>query len=154
MTERDVTEREHIEIEGRALVLYDGVCALCNGVVRFFLKHDKLDKLRYAPLQSLVGRKMLARFGIVSPSDGVVLITDSLTPRERLYRRSDAVGAALKLLSSPWQLLGRSLMLVPRRLREFAYGIVARMRYRLFGRYTTCPVPPPSLRSRLLGVYE
>jgi len=143
-----MTEPEHIEIEGRALVLYDGVCALCNGVVRLFLKHDKLEKLRYAPLQSPLGREMLARFGIGSPSDGVVLITDSLTPRERLFMRSDA------MLSSPWRLLGRSLMLVPRRLREFAYGIVARMRYRLFGRYTTCPVPPPSLRSRLLGVYE
>jgi predicted DCC family thiol-disulfide oxidoreductase YuxK len=149
-----MTEPEHIEIEGRALILYDGVCALCNGVVRFLLKHDKLQKLRYAPLQSPLGREMLARFGIASPSDGVVLVTDSLTPRERLYRRSDAVGGALELLPGRWRLLGRSLMLVPRRLREFAYGIVARMRYRLFGRYTTCPVPPPNLRSRLLGVYE
>ena len=149
-----MTEPEHIEIKGRALVLYDGVCALCNGVVRFFLKHDKLEKLRYAPLQSPLGSEMLARFGIGSPSDGVVLVTDSLTPQERLYRRSDAVGAALELLPDHWRLLGRSLLLVPRRLREFAYGIVARMRYRLFGRYTTCPVPPPNQRSRLLGVYE
>jgi predicted DCC family thiol-disulfide oxidoreductase YuxK len=149
-----MTEPEHIEIEGRALLLYDGVCALCNGVVRFFLKHDKLEKLRYAPLQSPLGREMLARFGIDSLPDGVILITNSLTPRERLYRRSDAVGAALELLSGPWRLLGRSLMLVPRRLRELAYGIVARMRYRLFGRYTTCPLPPPNQRSRLLGVYE
>ena len=149
-----MTEPEHIEIEGRALVLYDGVCALCNGVVRFFLKHDKLEKLRYAPLQSPLGSEMLARFGIGSPSDGVVLVTDSLTPQERLYRRSDAVGAALELLPGHWRLLGTSLLLVPRRLREFAYGIVARMRYRLFGRYTTCPVPPPNQRSRMLGVYE
>ena len=149
-----MTEPEQIEIEGRALVLYDGVCALCNGVVRFFLEHDKLEKLRYAPLQSPLGREMLDRFGIGSPIDGVVLITDSLTPRERLYRRSDAIGAALELLSGTWRLLGRSVMLIPRPLREFVYGIVARMRYRLFGRYTTCPVPPPSLRSRLLGVYE
>jgi predicted DCC family thiol-disulfide oxidoreductase YuxK len=149
-----MTEPEHIEIEGRALLLYDGVCALCNGVVRFFLKHDKLEKLRYAPLQSPLGREMLDRFGIGSPIDGVVLITDSLTPRERLYRRSDAIGAALELLSGPWRLLGRSLMLIPRPLREFGYRIVAGMRYQLFGRYTSCPVPPPNQRSRLLGVYE
>ena len=149
-----MTEPEHIEIEGRPLVLYDGVCALCNGVVRFFLEHDKLEKLRYAPLKSPLGREMLDRFGIGSPIDGVVLITDSLTPRERLYRRSDAIGAALELLSGTWRLLGRSVMLIPRPLREFVYGIVARMRYRLFGRYTSCPVPPPNQRSRLLGVYE
>jgi predicted DCC family thiol-disulfide oxidoreductase YuxK len=149
-----MTEPEHIEIEGRAVVLYDGVCALCNGVVRFFLEHDKLEKLRYAPLQSPLGREILARFGIGSPSDGVILVIDSLTPQERLYRRSDAVGAALELLPGVWRLLGRFLMLIPRPLREFGYGIVARMRYLLFGRYTSCPVPPPNQRSRLLGVYE
>jgi predicted DCC family thiol-disulfide oxidoreductase YuxK len=149
-----MTEPEHIEIEGRALLLYDGVCALCNGVVRFFLRHDKLEKLRYAPLQSNLGREMLTRFGIDSFPDGIILITSSLTPQERLYGRSDAMGAALELLSSRWRFLGRSLMLVPRRLREFGYGIVARMRYRLLGRYETCPVPPPNLRNRLLGVYE
>jgi predicted DCC family thiol-disulfide oxidoreductase YuxK len=149
-----MTEPEHIEIEGRAVLLYDGVCALCNGVVQFLLKHDKLEKLRYAPLQSPLGREMLAHFQIDTVPSGVILITDALTPQERLYHRSDAAGVALQLLPAGWRLLGRSLLHVPRRLREFAYGIIARMRYRLFGRYTTCPIPPANQRSRLLGVYE
>jgi predicted DCC family thiol-disulfide oxidoreductase YuxK len=149
-----MTEPEHIEIEGRALLLYDGVCALCNGVVQFFLKHDKLEKLRYAPLQSPLGREMLAHFQINTLPDGVILVTDALTRRERLYHRSDAVAAALQLLPGTWRLVGRSLSLIPRRMRDFAYGIIARMRYRLFGRYTTCPIPPANQRSRLLGVYE
>jgi predicted DCC family thiol-disulfide oxidoreductase YuxK len=149
-----MTEAERVAIEGRAVLLYDGVCGLCNGFVRLLLRHDKLDKLRYAPLQSALGCEILVRFGEHSFPDGVVLITDVLTSQERLYRRSDAVAAALQLLSTPWRLLGRALTLVPGPLREWGYGIVARLRYRVFGRYTTCPVPAPNQRSRLLGVYE
>lgn len=149
-----MTEPEHIEIEGRSVLLYDGVCALCNAVVQFLLNRDKQEKLRYAPLQSALGREMIARFGIVTFPDGVILITDALTPQERLYKRSDAIVTVLQLLPGIWRPLGRSLKLMPRPLREFAYGIIARIRYRLFGRYTVCPIPPPNQRSRLLGVYE
>jgi predicted DCC family thiol-disulfide oxidoreductase YuxK len=149
-----MTEPERIQIEGRALLLYDGVCALCNGVVQFFLTHDHQEKLRYAPLQSTLGREILGRFAIRDLPDGVMLLTDALTPAERLSRRSDAVAAALGLLERPWSLLGRLVTLIPRRLREFGYGVIARLRYRLFGRYDTCPIPPPDQRRRLLGVYE
>ena len=149
-----MTEPEYAEIEGRALLLYDGVCALCNGVVQFLLKHDRQEKLRYAPLQSTIGREVLDRFGIRAFPDGVMLLTDALKPPERLYKRSDTVAAALKLLPAPWRLLGRLVTLVPRSLREFGYGIVARLRYRIFGRYDTCPLPPLDQRRKLLGVYE
>jgi predicted DCC family thiol-disulfide oxidoreductase YuxK len=150
-----MTEAERIAIEGRALLLYDGVCGLCNGVVKLLLRHDRLDKLRYAPMQSTLGCEILTRFCEQSFPDGVVLISDVLSSKERFYRRSDAVAAALQLLGTPpWRLLGKALALVPRPLREWGYGIVARLRYRVFGRYTTCPVPLPSQRSRLLGVYE
>ena len=149
-----MTEAEHIAIEGRALLLYDGVCALCNGLVTLLLRLDKLEKLRYAPLQSSLGVEILARFSQHGLPDGVVLVTDTLTPSQRLYLRSDAVAAALQLLSTPWRLLGKALTLVPRSLREWGYGIVARLRYRIFGRYRTCPIPAPNQRSRLLGVYE
>lgn len=149
-----MTETERNAIEGRALLLYDGVCALCNGVVHFLLKRDRLDRFRYAPLQSDLGREVLARFDIHTFPDGVMLLTDALTPSEHLYQRSDAVAASLQLLGASWRLTGKSLALVPRPLRDWGYGVVARFRYRLFGRYDTCPVPPPEQRSRLLGVYE
>ena len=155
-----MTEVERSAIEGRALLLYDGVCALCNGVVQFLMKHDRLDRFRYAPLQSGLGREVLARFDIHTFPDGVMLLTDALTPSEHLYQRSDAVAGSLQLLGAPggyggyWRLAGRVLRLVPRPLRDWGYGIVARFRYRLFGRYDTCPIPPPEQRSRLLGVYE
>jgi predicted DCC family thiol-disulfide oxidoreductase YuxK len=149
-----MTDVERNAIEGRALLLYDGVCALCNGVVQFLMRHDRLDRFRYAPLQSDLGSEVLARFDIHLFPDGVMLLTDALTPGEHLYQRSDAVVASLQRLSGPWRLVGKALRLVPRSLRDWGYGIVARFRYRLFGRYDTCPVPPPEQRSRLLGVYE
>jgi predicted DCC family thiol-disulfide oxidoreductase YuxK len=77
-----------------------------------------------------------------------------LTPKEHLYRRSDAVAVALQLLGGVWRVLGKTLALLPRPLRDWGYGIVARFRYRLFGRYDTCPLPPPEQRSRLLGFSE
>jgi predicted DCC family thiol-disulfide oxidoreductase YuxK len=149
-----MTAAEHSAIEGHALLLYDGVCGLCNSAVRFFMKHDKRNTLRYAPLQSDLGREMLARFDIHTFPDGVVLLTDTLTDGERIYHRSDAVAAALKLLGGRWSLLGKVAAGVPYPLRNWGYGIIARLRYRLFGRYDTCPIPAPEQRDRLLGVYE
>jgi predicted DCC family thiol-disulfide oxidoreductase YuxK len=147
-----MTDMERNAIEGRALFLYDGVCALCNGVVRFLIRRDGHDRLRYAPLQSSLGREVLARFGISTFPDGVVLVTNALTPKERLCQGSDASAEALQLLGQPWRLAGRVLALVPRPLRDWGYGIVARFRYRMFGRYDTCPLPTPEQRGRLLGV--
>jgi predicted DCC family thiol-disulfide oxidoreductase YuxK len=150
----DVTEADRNAMEGRALLLYDGVCALCNGVVKFLIDRDRLDRIRYAPLQSDLGREALARFGIREFPDGVMLLTGVLTPAEQLYERSDGFAVALQLLGGPWPMVGKALAMVPRWLREWGYGIVARFRYRVFGRYDACPIPPPEQRSRLLGVYE
>jgi predicted DCC family thiol-disulfide oxidoreductase YuxK len=149
-----MTEAERSAIEGRALLLYDGVCALCNGWVKFLMKRDRSDEFRYVPLQSGLGREVLARFGIQGFPDGVVLVVNTLTAKERLYQRSDAVAASLRLLDGFWRGLGRTLGLIPRSLRDWGYGVVARYRYRVFGRFDTCPVPSPEERGRLLGVYE
>ena len=149
-----MTDAERSAIEGRALLLYDGVCALCNGVVKFLMKRDRRDRFRYAPLQSELGREMLARFGILELPDGVILIVNTLTAEERLYQRSDAVAGCLRLLGGPWRGVESALRLIPRWLREWGYGVVARFRYRVFGRYDACPVPTPEERGRLLGVYE
>jgi predicted DCC family thiol-disulfide oxidoreductase YuxK len=141
-------------MEGRALLLYDGVCALCHGLVKFLMKRDGGDRFRYAPLQSELGREMLGRCGITGIPDGVVLVTDALTAGEKAYQRSDAIAASLRLVDGPWGRVGGMLLLVPRWLRERGYDVVARVRYRVFGRYDTCPVPLPEERDRLLGMYQ
>src|SRR5260370_28152184 len=122
-----MTDIEHKAIQGRALLLYDGVCALCNGVVQFLMKHDSQDRFCYAPLQSSLGREVLARFDIHAFPDGVMLLTDALTPGEHLYQRSDAVAEALPLLGGPTgvggysRLARRVLRLVPPPLRHWGY---------------------------------
>ena len=149
-----MTDAERGQIEGRPLLLYDGVCALCNGWARFLLKRDRQGRLRFTPLERPLGREVLARFEMLEVPDGVVLVTGALTSSERVYTRSDAVAEVLQLLGNYWKTLGRAMMAVPRPLREFGYGLVARLRYRIFGRYDSCPLPTAEQRDRILGVYE
>lgn len=150
-----MTAAERTAIQGNALLLYDGVCALCNGLVRLLLlQHDKAATLRYAPLQSPLGQEILARFNLPTLPDGIVLVTNALIPNERLYHRSDAALAAFQLVGGPWRPLAKVLRLIPRPLRELGYSVIARLRYRLFGRYDTCPLPTPGQRARILGMSE
>jgi len=144
---------DHIEVAGRHVVLYDGVCGLCNRVVRLLLRVDKAGQLRYAPLETPLAVELLAHFPTLpTEPEGVILITDALTPREQIYRRSDAVGEALRRIPGGWPVLGFLVRIVPRSLREWGYSIVARNRYRLFGKFDTCPIPTESQRSRILGM--
>jgi predicted DCC family thiol-disulfide oxidoreductase YuxK len=152
-----MTESERTQISGHPILLYDGVCVLCNGIVRFLLSHDHHATFLFAPLQSPLAQELIAPIAPLTPPEaleGIILITAALTPTQRLYRRTDAIAHALQILSSNWSRLGALLTLIPRPLREFGYTIVARLRYRLFGRYAACPIPTPGQRSRILGVYE
>jgi predicted DCC family thiol-disulfide oxidoreductase YuxK len=149
-----MTDLEHNQLASHPVLLYDGICVLCNGVVRFLLDHDTHDLFRFVPLESPLGIELLTRFGPQPTQEGVALITSALSPSEHLYHRSDAVSQALQLLRSPWRQLGRALQFIPQPLRELGYSIVARLRYRIFGRYDTCPIPPPAQRTRILGIGE
>ncbi|CAN5756118.1 DCC1-like thiol-disulfide oxidoreductase family protein [soil metagenome] len=147
-------EKFRPQIEGRDLILYDGVCALCNGVVHYLLKHDPQGRFRFIPQETALAQQLLAlKPGTPQQEkEGVILIATALTPTQHIYRRSDAVAHALTLLGGPSTILGRLTRLIPRPLREFGYGLIARFRYRLFGRYPTCPIPTPDQRSRILGL--
>ena len=141
-----VTDQKRRRIAGHPVLLYDGVCALCNGVVRWVLRHDREGIFLFAPLESAIAAEMLGTS--VSTSDGVAVVTGAFTPDQRVLRRTDAVAEALRLLG--WRRRARMLELTPKPLREFGYGIVARLRYRLFGRYAACPLPPVEERRRFL----
>jgi predicted DCC family thiol-disulfide oxidoreductase YuxK len=148
-----MTEAEHSAIAGRSIFLYDGVCGLCNRFVKLLLRLDRDGILRFAPLESPLAIEILAHFPD-SPAqlEGVILIAAALTPQEAMYRRSDAITSALRQLRAPWPMLASILSLMPRPLREGGYGIIARNRYRLFGKFDTCPVPTKAQRSRILGI--
>jgi len=149
-----MTPIERTQIETHPILLFDGVCALCNHLVRFLLQRDERAKIRFIPLESPLAQEVLAHFNLHMSPDGVVLIAHAFTPKERIYHRSDGIAQVLQFLDNPWRLLGRSLSLIPRLFREPGYRLIARLRYRMFGRYAACPIPTAAERDRILGVYE
>jgi predicted DCC family thiol-disulfide oxidoreductase YuxK len=127
------------------VVLFDGVCNLCHGVVRFAIRRDRAARLRFAPLQSPAGRALLARAGLDPDAlDGVVLIDG-----KGAHQRSAAALCVARSLGGLWRLAGW-LLLIPRPLRDAVYDFVANHRYRWFGRRDHCPAPPPTWRDRFL----
>ncbi len=149
-------KRDASPVAGRTILLYDGVCALCNRFVRFLLCRDRRKVFYFAPLQGTLAQTILARHGIdlscTDPSalDTVVLVTAAETPEESLLFRSDAVTEVLLRLGGGWALWARLLLQLPRGLREARYRFIACWRYRIFGKYDTCPLPAPRHRERFL----
>ena len=132
--------------EPRLTVLYDGVCRLCNGSVTFIIRRDPATRIRFAAMQSKVGQALLARHGL-PPSDYQSFV---VLDADRVLLRSDAALRIAGELVAPWPLLGRLGRVVPRRLRDGLYDLVARHRYRWFGRYDACLVPSPDIMARFL----
>jgi predicted DCC family thiol-disulfide oxidoreductase YuxK len=130
---------------GPPVVLYDGVCGLCNGMVGFTVKHDRAARYRFAALQSDFGRERLRGLGLPEDAlDSVVLVKDG-----RGYVKSRAVLEIARGLGMPWRLAAAGTAL-PAALADAAYAWVARNRYRWFGRHDACPIPSPEVRSRFI----
>ena len=133
------------------LVFYDGICALCNGAVTFLLKRDRAGVFRFAPLQGELAAQLLPKYGIdPSELDSIVVVADWNTPGERPLTRSTGALHALALVEGVWGTFARAAQLIPASVRDLVYGAVARTRYRTFGRYDVCPIPPPEWRNRFL----
>lgn len=135
------------------IILYDGVCGLCNRLVQFLLKHDKQGRLRFASLQSDFAARVLQRHGIDPKDlDTVQVIENYEQPGERVLQRSDAILRAGRELTGFWSVSATVAKVIPRALRDVIYRFVARNRYRVFGKYDTCMLPEPNQRSRFLDV--
>ena len=133
------------------LVFYDGVCALCNGAVTFLLKRDRAGIFRFAPLQGELAAQLLPRYGIApSDLDSIVVVADWNTPAERPLARSTGVLHALALVGGGWGTLARVARLIPASVSDRVYRLIARIRYRTFGKYEVCPIPPAEWRTRFL----
>ena len=132
------------------LVLYDGVCGLCDRFVQFLLRIDRNDRLRFAALQGPIGTKILNEAGRAATAlSTVVVVADHGTGGQRLLDRSDA---ALFAIASAGGLYrgAEALRLVPRFIRDAAYNLIAKWRYRIFGRFEACPIPRPETRAKFL----
>ena len=126
-------------------LLFDGVCNLCNGSVQFILKRDKSGRFRFASLQSDAGRRLMTGHGLDPDAlSSVVLIEDG-----RAYQESTAALRIARHLPGAWKLL-RIFTVIPRPLRDAAYRLIARNRYRWFGKTEACWLPTPELRARFL----
>lgn len=134
------------------VLLYDGVCGFCNETVRTLLRLDPRGALRFAALQSDYGQSVVARHPELAGVDSVVFVEPAAAGEaERVHVRSDAALRVVSYLGGAWRvfLLAR---LLPRPLRDFLYDAFARNRYKLFGKYDSCMLPAPEVRSRFLDV--
>jgi predicted DCC family thiol-disulfide oxidoreductase YuxK len=128
----------------RAVLLFDGVCTLCNGFVQFVIQRDPAGRFQFATLQSDAARRLLQAAAQPLP-DTLVLVENG-----QVFLRSTAALRVARGLKFPWP-LAFALVVVPRPLRDWVYDIVARNRYRWFGRRDACMVPTPELRARFLS---
>lgn len=127
------------------VVVFDGLCNLCTRSVLFILEHEADHVLRFAPLQSKFGARVMREFGLDPPDvKTFVLIADG-----KPYVRSEAAIRIAEHLRGAWKLLAL-LRLVPRPLRDWAYDVLARNRYRWFGRRESCMVPAAPVRARFI----
>ncbi len=140
----------------RHVVFFDHDCLLCNGTVKFLMARDKADILRFAPLQGPTAAALFQRHPATAQDPGaltsIVLAEDHDSPGEKIALRSTAVARVLRRLGGIWGLAGLLLAAIPRPLRDWGYGIVARHRIQWFGVATpdTCPLPTPEEARKLL----
>jgi predicted DCC family thiol-disulfide oxidoreductase YuxK len=133
-------------VNDQPVILFDGVCNFCNGAVNFVLDQDRKEIFRFASLQSEAGRKLLEEHCLPTDSLGSFILID----KGKAYTRSTA---ALRVLNRlPWFWKGLQLFwIVPPFLRNAVYNLIARNRYKWFGKREQCRVPTPDIRSRFLG---
>jgi len=130
---------------GETVVLFDGVCKLCNGWARFVIRHDSQHRVRLAAVQSPEGQTLLLWAGLpVNQFDTMAVIRN-----QHLWMRSDAFFEVMAQLPVRWWPL-RLLRIFPRTLRDWAYDRVALNRYRIFGKYDSCLLPDPDHERRFL----
>jgi predicted DCC family thiol-disulfide oxidoreductase YuxK len=133
------------EMKNKAIILFDGICNLCNGAVQFVIRHDQRDQFLFASLQSKEAEKVLEPFSLdPAASNSFILVDDG-----KVYFRSTGVLRVLKKLSGFWRVF-YGFIIVPGFIRDSIYNLIARKRYRWFGKKDQCMIPTPELQSKFL----
>ncbi len=128
------------------VILFDGVCNLCNGSVEFIINRDRMGEFRFASLQSDTAKHLISKLDIPNDTmDSIILVENN-----KQYFKSSAVLHICRKLGGLWPLL-YIFILVPVSIRDYFYDIVARNRYRWFGKRENCMVPSKELESRFLN---
>lgn len=129
----------------KPIILFDGVCNLCNGAVQFVIKHDPEGKYLFASLQSEEGKRLLQHFQLPQDLSSFVLIENN-----KVYIRSTGALKVAKQLKGAIKLL-YAFMIVPKFIRDAVYNWIARNRYTWFGKKDECMLPTPELKARFLN---
>ncbi len=145
-----MADSEAAGARGLTIVLFDGLCNLCTGSVRFLLRRDRHRRLRFAALQSPAGQALLGRYGLAQNVTRERPETIVVIESGRARVRSVAALHLARRLPWPWPLLA-VFVVVPRPLRDALYAFIARHRYRWFGRTESCMVPTGETAERFLG---
>ena len=127
------------------IILFDGVCNLCNGAVTYIIKRDKKNVFKFAALQSEIGQQLISKFNIdTSKVDSIIFIDG-----EKHYTKSSAALHIAKQLSGAYPLLF-GFMVVPKFIRNSVYDYIAKNRYKWFGKKESCMIPTAELKSKFL----
>jgi len=133
----------------KPVILFDGVCNLCSGVVQFIIKHDPKKQFRFASLQSKFGEEVMKHFGLpVNQYNSFILLKDG-----KIYTRSAGALKVAKKLKGLYPLL-YAFIIVPRFIRDAVYNLVARKRYKWFGKKEICWIPTPELKNLFIDSDE
>lgn len=128
------------------VILFDGVCNLCNGSVIFIIKRDTQSKLKFASLQSEYGIQQMQRFNLSTSSlNSVLLIKEG-----RLFQKSNAALEIASMLNGIWPWL-YVFKIIPRFMRDVIYDVIAKNRYRWFGKKEECMIPTPDMKARFIN---
>ena len=135
-----------IDTGGKIVILFDGVCNLCNGAVQFIIKRDKTSKFLFASLQSDFGQSQLQKFGLDPSELHSIIALDN----GKFFERSDAALRIASGLAQPWPMLG-VFRILPRFFRDWIYDLISKNRYKMFGKRESCMIPTPELKGRFVG---
>ena len=129
---------------GAVILLFDGICNYCNRWVNFIIRHDKKKKFRFAAMQSEAGKKLLKQYHIAEETESAILIYN-----QKVYLKSSTGLHVLYHLGKIYS-LAFVFIIVPAYIRDFYYDIIARNRYKCWGKKDTCIIPPDNVKERFL----
>ncbi|GAB1858483.1 DUF393 domain-containing protein [Flavobacteriaceae bacterium MHTCC 0001] len=130
----------------KQLILFDGVCNLCNTSIQYVIKKDKHNRFIFAALQSKVGESVIKQFGIDTTAVDSILLYKS---EKDIYSKSTAALMVASQLGLPTNILG-IFLIVPKFIRDWVYDFIAKNRYKWYGKKESCMVPTPELRGKFL----
>ena len=134
-----------MNMKNKKIILFDGVCNLCNSSVQFVIDRDPNNRFMFASLQSDFGQEVLRKYHLNTTDFDSIILLD----QQKIYEKSSAALRIAKELKFPWSLLAIFLIL-PQFLRDIGYNYVAKNRYKWFGKQESCWMPTPELRSKFL----